>query len=147
MAVTPVHGHALAEGGYFLRELLSRLITQKRDPLPQRRAGGVVQPADLLVRQGRGLLERRQTGGMQNLVRIRVAYAAEQMRIGQRALQRMIPLPKGRGKLFERRFQYFESTRIVLRQRVASVDDVERRLPPGASLRQDQRAVRKIERE
>ena len=83
---------------------------------------------------------------MQDLVGVRVADAAQQLRIGQRALERVVAL---REPLRERRkveWRDLESAAIVLGERRFAVDDVERRAALAARLGQRQRSRCKLER-
>ena len=62
----------------------------------------VVQPRDLLVVEIAASAERRQPRRVQDLVRVGVADAAEQVRIGQRALERVALAGERCAKLVER---------------------------------------------
>ena len=49
-----------------------------------------MQPRDLVVTQSTGELQERKPRGLQDLVRVGVADAARKMRIGERALERVV---------------------------------------------------------
>src|SRR5918994_5424383 len=84
---------------------------------------------------------------MQDLIRVRIADAAEQVGIRQRALQRMV-LPRERfSKLGKRCGHHVETAGIALREGIATRDDVERCLPLRASLGEDQRGMLEVDRE
>ena len=68
---------------------------------------------------------------MQDLVGVRVPDAAEQTRIGERSLDRVILAAKSRGEVAEVGVQHLESAAVELRERVRALDDVNGR----ASLR------------
>src|SRR5262245_58738551 len=82
---------------------------------------------------------------MKNLVGVRVADATEQMRIGQRALDRVISALKRFGKRRKIRVHHFEATRIVLSKHSLTLYEVQRRLPLGTRFSENQRSVLKIE--
>src|SRR5439155_12441387 len=67
----------------------ARLDPQAIYPRSKRIAGGAMQSVDLLHRELRGELERRQPRGVQNLVRVGVPYPREQRGIGERPLERV----------------------------------------------------------
>jgi len=85
-----VDGHAFAECGHLLRHGAGGFRAHAVGPLAQRGAGRGEQPLDLFVAQLRGHRDRRQLRPVQDLVRVRVADAGEEPRIGQGALQRMV---------------------------------------------------------
>ena len=92
-------------------------------------------------------LERRQPRAMQDLVRVRVADAAEEVRIGQRALERVVLAPQRRGEVSH---AAASATSRPPGSSAASaalaLHDVQRRALLRARLGQQQRAVREIER-
>ena len=84
---------------------------------------------------------------MKNFVGVRVADAAEEMWIGQRALERMVFSLQGGLKLREIRLEHFEPSSIVFGQCFRTADHVERCLPLAASLGEDKCAVVEVERQ
>src|SRR5678815_1184458 len=84
---------------------------------------------------------------MENLVRIGVADPTEQMRIGQRAFERVVVLAQNASERWEISLDHVDPARVVLLQCRASADDKQRRLPLRSRLRQDQRAMSEVERE
>ena len=83
---------------------------------------------------------------MQDLIRIRVADAAEETRIGQRALQRVVLASERHVEDLESDAEHFDPARIVSRERVAAGDDVQRCAARRASFGEQQRGVSEIER-
>ena len=64
-------------------------------------------------------LHRRQPGGVKNLVRVRVTDPAEQMRVGQGALDGVVLAAQCGRKFFGSRVQDFETARIVCLEAVS----------------------------
>ena len=85
-----MHGHAFAESRDLFRERSLRLGAQPVDPLAQDVLSRAVKPRNLLAGELVRRLHRREAGPVKDLVRIRVADAAEEARIGQRALERVV---------------------------------------------------------
>src|SRR5437867_6145325 len=77
LAVAAVYRHLGPEGGHLLGKPVSDLGAQALDPCAQRFARGAIEPLDVGVGQTRGQREWREPRGVQDLVRIRVADAAE----------------------------------------------------------------------
>ena len=92
-----------------------------------------VQARDLRVGHLRGQLHRRHPRGVQDLVRVGVADAAEQMRIGQRALDGVILAAQRARELLARRLQQLEAAGIVRGQ--PPLRRGRSRATPGASSR------------
>ncbi len=88
-AVAAVDGHPVAKRGDLLGEASPGLAAQSFGPLDERRAGGLEERLDLGVVELPRELHGREASAMKDLVRIRVADAAEQTRVGERALQRV----------------------------------------------------------
>src|SRR5215470_17247999 len=82
---------------------------------------------------------------MKNLVGVGVANAAEQMRIGQRTLERVIASAERLRKGHEIGIHHLEPARLVLRKGGFSLDDIQRRLPLGTRLSEDQGSILEIE--
>ena len=108
-----------------------------------RRAGARSPRRSSALRQ----LERRQPRRVQDLVRVRVADAAEEVRIGQRALERVVLARERRVELLERRRRAARGRRDRARASAASpAHELQRRALLRARLGQQQRAVREVER-
>ena len=82
---------------------------------------------------------------MENLVRVRVADATEQMRIGERTLQGVIAASERLRKRRNIGLHHLEPTGIVLRKRCLPLDDIQRCLPLGTSFSEDQASVLEVE--
>ena len=61
---------------------------------------------------------------MEDLVRVGVADAAEDVRIGQRSLQRVALAGEGGSKLFERNVERLDAARIVRADGLLASDDM-----------------------
>src|SRR3989442_12868698 len=85
-----VHRHLRTERRHPGRKILTGFGAQANRPLVEDRARSAVQPRDLLGRELLRQGERRQARPVQDLVRIGVADAAEQARVSERALERVI---------------------------------------------------------
>ena len=83
---------------------------------------------------------------MEDLVGIGVADAAERVRIGERALERMALARERFGELRERDLQWLEAAAIVRAQRFLAAHDVDRGAPLRARLGEHERAVVEVER-
>ncbi len=97
-----MHGHFRAESGDIFRELIAGLLSQQPDPTSKRFLRGLVQTRYLLDRELLAQPHRGKPRGMQDFVRIRVANAAKQARIGQRAFERVIPPCERSGERIQR---------------------------------------------
>src|SRR5713101_9405344 len=90
LAVAAVHGHVRPEGRDALGEFATRGLPQPHDPVVERCPRGIVEPRVLAVAQRTRLPHRREPRAMQDLVRVRIPDAGEDVRVGQRALERVI---------------------------------------------------------
>src|SRR6266542_2328144 len=102
LAVAAVHGHARPEGRHALGELAGRRLSQPHGPVVERRPRRVVEARMLAVAQRPRLPDRRELCLMQDLVRVRVADAGEDVRVRERALERVALARDGRAELFRR---------------------------------------------
>ena len=84
---------------------------------------------------------------MQNLIRVRIADAAEKVGIGQSPLQRVIVTLQYGTEGGKVRLGHVEAAGIVSGERRSSLHHMERRLSLRPGLCQDQRPMRKIKRE
>ena len=78
---------------------------------------------------------------MEDLIRVRVANSAEDMRIGESSLERVVLLPEGRLELLQRRGEDFQSTRVLGMQGGLTTEQVERGPALGSGLGQQQAAL------
>jgi hypothetical protein len=99
----------------------------------------------LLGREAAGEAERRDPGTVQDLVRVGVADAAQDVRIGQGALQRVALRRERSLERSEVRLQHLQAAGIEGRQRRFSRDEVERGPLLAAGFGEQQRAGWEIE--
>src|SRR5216684_5907421 len=90
LTITSMDGHAVAEGGYFLRKFFSGFETQTAGPLVQRVTRGLVEAGDFFAGQPPGQFYRGELRLEKNLIGVCVTDTAEQPGIGERALQRVV---------------------------------------------------------
>src|SRR5487761_172288 len=110
-SIAAMHRHLGSKRGHLFRERTSGFRAQAIGPFDERGAGGVVKPRELRLAQLLRHRDWRKLCAMQYLVGIRVADSAEDARIGERALERVI-LGAQRGcELVPARFERFESAR------------------------------------
>ena len=81
--------HVFSECSDFLREFLAGFFAQPMDPFDQCVAGGGVKPRDFFFSKFLRQLYRRQSRIPKNFVRVSIADAAEESRIGERPFQRV----------------------------------------------------------
>ena len=84
---------------------------------------------------------------MEDFVRIRVTDAAEQVRIGQSALQGVVVLPERTRERVASRLEDINPARIVPLECFRTADDEERRLTLRAGFSQDERSVTEVDGE
>src|SRR5207245_1134876 len=82
----------------------------------------------------------RQPGGVQDLVGVGVADAAEDVRVGERALERVVLASQRGGELVQVAGEDLHAARVVPGQCFAAVQDVEGGALLGAGLGQGERA-------
>ena len=87
--------------------------------------------------------DRRQLRAMQDLVRVRVADAAEDARVGQRALQRVVLGAQARGERRDVGAERLRGRPCRTARAPRAADQVQRRAPLGARFGQRERAVSK----
>src|SRR5439155_16455682 len=95
LAVAPMDGHPLAEGGHLFGEAVAGLRAQAFGPLVERRPRRRVEARDLVVAELARQLDGREAGPVEDLVGVGVADAGEQAGIGERALQGVILARQG----------------------------------------------------
>ena len=118
--------HADAKCRDLLRKRCTCVGNQPIAPHLQRPDGAGMETRDLHVSHLRGELRRGHLCRVKNLVRIGVADSAEQMRIGQGALDRVVLATEGGGELSGRRLEDFKPSGIVTLERVKSANQIQR---------------------
>src|ERR1043166_1569124 len=83
---------------------------------------------------------------MQNLVGVRVADAAEEPRVGERTLDRVILQAKARGEILECRVEGLESSAAELGESVATANEMQRGAAFRSGFGEREYAGRKLER-
>src|SRR6185369_11747546 len=136
LAVAAVDRHAGTERGHLLREARSRLAPKALRPFEERSACGGPQPLDFFARQLSGQPDRREAGAMQDLVAVRVADAAEEPRVGQRALERVALAHEDVAERLGIRVEHLEAAGIVGGEPGLSPYEVQRGTLSRAGLRQ-----------
>ena len=111
-----MHRHAFAKRGYFLGKVIAGVAAQPVGPFPQHFPRSLEQPADVGVPHPLRECHWRQPGAVQNLVRVRIADAAEEPGIGQRPLQRMVLPLEGFPEVWFFGFEHLQPARIVSEQ-------------------------------
>jgi hypothetical protein len=136
--VAAVDGHAVAEGGNFFGEFAGGFGAEASGPACEAGADGFVQALDF----GNGELlrerERRKLGFEENFVGISVAYAAEEARVGEGALESVVGGEKRGGKLLGSGVKDFEAAGIERAEAAFAMDDVERSALLGAGFGPEQ---------
>ena len=122
---TAVNGHVIVKCGHLLGKLPGCIGTQPLNPLGERGPRRLVQADPLRIGQSPGQFERGQPGGMENLVRIRVADAADQVRIGERAFDGVALACQRGAKLVEAGLERLESARVERGQRLSAANDLQ----------------------
>jgi len=130
-AVAAVHRHRGAERGYLFGEGIGGLGADAIGPFEERRARRVVEPRDFRIAQLLRHRDWRELRAMQDLVGVRIADSAEDVRIGERALERVIGRAQRRRERLEGRLERLDTSRAERRQPSFACDYVER----GAMLR------------
>src|SRR5919106_1655270 len=146
LAVLAVHGHPGTKGGDLLREPLAGLCDPDLRPLAQDLPRAPPQPLDLLVREVRVHLERREPGAMEDLVGERPADARERARIGERPLERVALSQERRAEAGGIGALDLDPARIERGQGVLSPQEMEPRAPLRSGLDEEQRSRREVER-
>src|SRR5712692_6895045 len=112
LAIAAVDRHAGPKRGYLLGKCAGRFGPQALGPFDQRRARRVVKPLDFLRSQLLRHRDRRELRAMENLVGIRIADTTENMRVGERTLQRMISRAQRIDEGGEARIERFDTSGI-----------------------------------
>ena len=88
--VPTVHSHAFAKCGYLFRKVVTGLIAQSLNPMNETIARRFVETGEFFTAKVLCEFHRRKFRLPQNLVRIRVADAAEEAGIGERSLESVV---------------------------------------------------------
>src|SRR6185503_14705554 len=118
--------HLVAKRGDLFRKAAGDVLPQPIDPGDERRARRLVEAEALLVGQGARELQRREPRGVQDFVRVRVADTAEEMRVGQRALERVALARQRLVKLLRRRLERLDAARVERAKRVLAANQLHR---------------------
>ncbi|SPE25976.1 hypothetical protein SBA2_270086 [Acidobacteriia bacterium SbA2] len=146
LAVPPVHGHGGAKCRHSFRETAAGFLSQSLGPIPERLPGGFVEARDLLAGQPAGECGGRELGNVQYLIGIRVADAAHEMRIGERALERVVLGREARRELFEAGLKHLEPARVEAGELLRACHHVNRGPLARSRLAERQAAGIEIER-
>ncbi len=143
-AEAAMHRHRRVKGGDLLRPVAG-LAREARRPLGECRLRRLEKALDRRSVDRTRQRQRRQARAMQDLVGISVADAAEEARIGERALDGVVLGDEaGREGLAGRRHDV-DAAGVERRQRGAAGDDVQRRAPLLAGLGEGERAAVELE--
>ena len=145
LVVPAVHGHVGPERGDLVGPPVARLLDQLVSPLSQGRNRCLEQALHFLGRQRRRALDRRDLGGVEDLVRVGVADPAEDLLVRDGALQSSVLPPNRFGEVVETDFERFEPAAIVLSQGLLAPHDVEGRSLLRRCLGQQERAIDEVE--
>src|SRR5262245_884044 len=133
LSIATVDGHAVAECGHALREAAGRLSSKAVDPVGQRGPHRLEETGGLVGGQPAREHHRRQARAVEDLVGIRIADAAQEPRVGERALERVALARERSPEAGEIRLHHLDAARVVLAQRALAPDQVDGRAParPG----------------
>src|SRR5439155_12065864 len=145
LAVTAVDRHARAEGGHALRKAIARLAPQPFRPIGERFLRGREEPLELFGVELAGELHGGEPGAVQDLVRVCIADAAEEARIGERPLKRVALADERRAKVLDVRLEHLEAAGVVGLESRLATDQIERSALLRARFGDQQRPARKIE--
>src|SRR5438093_6210856 len=126
LAVAPMDGHAVAEGGHLLGEAVARLRAQAFGPFLQRGSRGGEEASALVVVELARQLDRREAGSVQDLVGVSVADAGEQAGVGERALQGVILARQGGAEARQVGLEDLQPARVEGGERAGAPGQVER---------------------
>ena len=130
-----MNGHRLAERSDVLRKSCPGLAAEAVGPLEQGAPRGLEESRALVLAELAGQHHRREPGPMQDLVRVCVADPAEQPRIGERALQRVILAREGGAKGCEIGGEHLEPAGVMVIEPVLASDEVKRGAPSASAMR------------
>ena len=137
----------VAEGGDLTsaRESIRESPAEDFDPMVQRFANGTVKAIDLIIIKTAGQHDWREACGMENLVAVGVADAAEKSRIGQRPLERVILHDETVAKNAQIDLKNFDSATVVLGQHRLAANQMHAGALLSSGFGQQERADREIE--
>ena len=119
-----MHRHLRAKRGDFLWEPVAGLASESLGPLAEGRLGGGVKSRDLRLGEAAGELDRREPGGVQDLVGVGISDPGEEPRVGERSLQRMVLGRQHPGKRADVGAEHLETAAVVLGEGGLSGHDV-----------------------
>ncbi len=109
-----MYGHLRSEGRDLFGKLLPGPLSQTIRPLAQHLRGRALQAPHFLLAEILSPSQGRQPRAVEDLVGVGVADAAEQPRVGQRALERVAPACQHPGEGLPVAVQHLESSGVVL---------------------------------
>src|SRR3972149_2394868 len=132
LPVPAVDRHFRPERRYLLRELVAGFRAQLIGPLDQGLPRRAVKPFGLLVGKPGSPGDGGKPSAMEDLVGVGVSDSAEEPRIGERALQRVVLSGEGAPELLEIGFEDFETSAVEKREVGLPAHQVERSSSLGA---------------
>src|SRR5690606_878229 len=145
LTVPPVYGHAFTKRRHLLREAALVLVAQALRPFDEGRARRIEETLPCAIVEHSRLHQRRQPRAMQDLIGVRIADAAQDRGIGQRAFERVVARLHAFPKYLEIVIEHFQSAALELMERTLPLYDVQRRAPLRPRFRQGEHAVRELE--
>jgi len=140
-----MHGHSFAKGSDLLWEGGGGFGAEAVEPELQGLAGGGEEALPLAVGELAGKRDGRELGGVQDFIGVGVADAAEQVLIGERALEGAVFGGEGGAEGIEIGGEGIKAAGIEGAQTFFSANHVERGATLGAGFGEDEGAVGKIE--
>ena len=138
-------GHFRAECSYFFWESVLGFGVEAIDPELERLPGRFEEPLPFRLAQFACQRDRRELGGIQDFVRVGVADAAEDARIGEGSLEGAVFLGESLAKHFQIAGEDFDAAGVHGFERGFSGYDMQRGAPLGACFRKYKRAVGEVE--
>ena len=145
-ARAPMDRHLLAEGGDLCREAIPNLLPKTLGPLIEHRHRGLEKPRYFTIRQAVRTSKRREPRAVEDLVGVGVADSAQDPRVGEGSFEGVALVCDCRTEVVEISVKHLETTRIVLRQGILSLDQMEGRPALRSRLGENKRAGREIKR-
>lgn len=143
--VAAVNSHAVSESGDFFGEFAGGFGAEEICPAREAGADGFEESLDFgdgeFLREG----DRREPGFPKDFVGVSVADAAEEARVGEGALERVVGGEKDGRELLESGVEDFETARIETVEAVFAGDDVKRGALLRAGFGPEEGAVREVE--
>jgi hypothetical protein len=145
LAEATVDGHVVAEGGDFLGKVLAGFGVEAIDPELEGVAGGGEEARPLFAGEFAGELDRGEVRGVEDLVGVGVADAAEDARVGEGSLEGAVFGGQGGSEFVETRGEDIDAAGIDGLHVVLVAEEVKGGATFGAGFGEDERAVRKVE--